>query len=75
MNGPHWAEEDIEMAIAAALLFDRISDGLRIHWAAAVEESRAGVPLVADWALAHCASYEMYGPCAPYIRAAYGLDE
>ena len=75
MHGQNWAEEDIEMAIAAALLFDTIQDKLRVHWPAAVEQSEDGHPRVVEWALQHCENYEDYRWCSEHIRAAHAMDD
>ena len=74
LDGPNWAEEDCEMVIAVALLFDTIQDRLGIHWPGAVEESEDGHPRVVGWALKQCENYESYRLCREHILSAHGMD-
>ena len=72
INGSNWAEEDCEIFIALALLFDGVEVWLTQHWPSLVEQDDEGVPKVFALAASICNNYGDYLNLAPYVAGSRG---
>ena len=70
MNGGNWAEEDLEMTIALALLLPTNGEQIKLHMPIAGRTNEDGENALVASARQICQTYERYRPCLKHLPPA-----